>query len=182
MALYEVDCTTPMRAKWKRMRTVLLTLCSILLVSCTSVQPEIGFIGVGSGTVQTHTQDIVFSEEFPAGIQSVTAAIQFTAIEDGTHIMASWFSPDERRPPFGRRTITIQSGATVARFDLGNHEGFPPGQYLLRIDARTEGEDPKVASGSLTFWVGEGTRRNPSTKLRTSEETKQRRNLGNMSL
>mgnify|MGYP001594740444 FL=1 len=70
--------------------------------------------------------------------------------------MASWFMPDDRRPPFGRRMLTVESGALVARFSLAAGGVWEPGPYMLQIHAQTstgEGEPPLTASGSVRFFV-----------------------------
>lgn len=124
-----------------------------LLTACTaSPPPKVAFVGVASGSLATPLSDLAFTGVFPDGVVSVTAAVKIDHSVDGTKVMASWFHPDDREPPFGRRTLVIASGATVARFNLENPEGFPKGMYLLQVQLFDEGNAP-AGSGSVAFSV-----------------------------
>lgn len=131
----------------------------LLLAACgaESQPPVLTFVGTASGTIETPTDALVFSDRFPDDLRSIVGVAAFETAPDGTEVMASWFMPDERRPPFGRRNLTVESGALVARFTLATVGAWEPGPYLLQIHARMptkEGEPPLTASGSVQFFVG----------------------------
>ena len=136
----------------------LLSLSCVFLGACSlqkSDQPVLGFIGIGTGTLATNLQQIQFRDRFTTEERELVAVAAFEKIRGGSTVMATWFSPDERRMPLGRTTIAIESGATVARFSFASKVPWEAAPYQLRIDAMTgEGERVKTASGSISFYIG----------------------------
>ena len=144
------------------MRLTSLTVigfCSLLLTAC-GAQPEapvLTFVGTASGTIETPTDALVFSDRFPDDLRSIVGVAAFEQALEGTEVMASWFAPDDRGPPFGRRNLTVESGALIARFTLASGGAWEAAPYLLQIHARMptkEDESPLTASGSVQFFVG----------------------------
>ena len=138
-------------------REVLLTLV-FLLAACSSsaIPPEITFLGVAEGTQETPSEELVFQDRYEQGVKDITSAVQFGAIADGSMVRAMWFTPDDRRPPFGARNLPIASGANLARFSVSHEEGLPKGPYMLQVFANTKVSDEQTltASGSVQFFVG----------------------------
>lgn len=137
-----------------------LFLCTALLctAACTSApkfQPVISFVGIGTGTLATDVSDIQFQDRFDLTDHNLIAVVAFSTVSDGTQIQATWHSPDDRTPPLGRKIITTESGATVARFTLANSVDWTPAPFYLDIYATAgEGENALVATGSLHFYIG----------------------------
>lgn len=138
-------------------RSILLTLALVLSACSSNLQPpEITFIGVSEGTQDTPSEELIFQDRYEQGITDITSAVQFGSIADGSMVRAMWFSPDDRRPPFGARNLPIASGANLARFSVGHDEELPKGPYMLQVFANTKVSDEQTltASGSVQFFVG----------------------------
>lgn len=133
---------------------------SLLLLAACGAEPQppvLTFVGTASGTIETPTDALLFTDRFPDDLRSIVGVAAFETAPEGTEVMASWFMPDDRRPPFGRRNLTVESGALVARFTLASGGAWEAGPYLLQIHARMptkEDESPLTASGSVQFFVG----------------------------
>lgn len=128
-----------------------------MLAGCTlpPLPPKIGFIGIAEGDLQSKLEDLKFTDRFDTDQRAIVGVVQFTQIADGTTVQATWFSPDDRRMPMGRTTITTQSGAKVARFSIASTEDWPRAPSMLDIRAMTgEGERMRTASGSAHFFIG----------------------------
>lgn len=149
---------TFVRIMHRFIRTFLLLSTTCLLGACSNavVQPELNFIGIGSGTLVSDVNTIQYTQTFDPSARSLIAVVSFAKIMDGSTVQATWFSPDDRSMPLGRTSIVTKSGATLARFSFVSKENWQPAPYQLRIDVQS-GEDPttmKTASGSLAFFIG----------------------------
>lgn len=130
---------------------------AILLAACSPavVQPQINFIGIGTGTLASDVNKIHFSQTFKPKDRQLVAVVSFAKVQKGTTVQATWFAPDEREIPLGRTQIVTQSGAHIARFSFASKDAWKVSPYELRIDASAgQGKDMKTASGTLSFFIG----------------------------
>lgn len=135
----------------------LITFFCFALSSCSSGpnQPRINFIGLSKGTLQSEADSLSFQNRFETTDRELIGIVAFDNIEEGSEVTASWFSPDDRTPPFGQNKVVTQSGAKIVRFSLANTEDWTPGPYMLQIRANTVEDDIVAsASGSLQFAIG----------------------------
>ncbi|MBU0458527.1 hypothetical protein KJ652_02215 [Patescibacteria group bacterium] len=135
-----------------------LVLISLLLTACGGPKEEaamIEFIGISSGTLTTDLDNLEFKESFELDERNLVAVVAFKKVNDETNVQATWFSPDDRRMPLGRKSIVTESGATIARFSLASQEDWQKAPFMLDIRAMVgEGETMKTASGQLHFYMG----------------------------
>jgi len=139
------------------MLKLFLLLTVLLLSACTPVaqKPFIDFIGISSGTLATNLDELEFTDSFDVIQRNIVAVVSFSEIAEGTNVQATWFTPDDRRMPLGRKNIIVESGATIARFSLANREDWTPAPFMIDIRAQSgEGETAKTASGQVHFFVG----------------------------
>lgn len=140
------------------LRSALCALCFVLSACSAVPPPDIAFIGVASGTMLTAREDLRFGERFPAAIHSIIGVAALKQPANGARVQATWFSPDDRRMPLGRRMIMLESGATVARFTLTNTENWVPAPYMLDIRVYAPGKPDEAVvetgSGQVQFFVG----------------------------
>ncbi len=137
---------------------IFVVATTLFLAACNTkvVQPQINFIGVGSGTLLSDVNAIQYTQIFDPSSRSLIAVVSFAEIIDGSTVQATWFSPDDRSMPLGRTTIETRSGAKLARFSFVSKENWQPAPYQLRIDVQsgTEPKTMKTTSGSLVFFIG----------------------------
>ncbi|MFH1671108.1 MAG: hypothetical protein ABIA92_06050 [Patescibacteria group bacterium] len=139
------------------MLKLFLLLTVLLLSACTPVaqKPFINFIGISSGTLATNLDELEFTDSFDVIQRNIVAVISFSEVAAGTNVQATWFTPDDRRMPLGRKNIIVESGATIARFSLASKEDWTPAPFMLDIRAQSgEGETAKTASGQIHFFIG----------------------------
>jgi hypothetical protein len=132
-----------------------IALIALSLGACTpSSRPEISFIGIATGTLVTDLNQLQFSNQFDRNDRNLVAVVGFNALEEGTTVQATWFSPDERQMPLGRNSIVTQSGAQIVRFSFASKDPWNPAPYMLRIDAWKDPDTMLASSGSLSFYIG----------------------------
>jgi len=139
------------------MKKGLLIFLAFLLSACTPVaqKPFIEFIGISSGTLATDLQKLEFKERFDVTERNIVAVISFSEVAEGTNVQATWFTPDDRKMPLGRKNIVVGSGATITRFSLASKEDWNSAPLMLDIRAQSgEGETAKTASGQIHFFIG----------------------------
>ncbi|MBU0766183.1 hypothetical protein KKF55_00120 [Patescibacteria group bacterium] len=139
------------------LKSIILLISSLLVSGCVSVseKPVIDFIGISTGTLTTELNDLNFRDQFEIYEHELVSAISFNTVPEGTQIQATWFSPDDRRMPLGRKTITTQSGAKIARFSLASKEDWAVAPFMLDIRANYgEGDTALTASGQIHFFIG----------------------------
>lgn len=120
------------------------------------VQPVISFIGISVGTLATPINQLTFRDRFTVNDRQLVALVSFEQITDGSEVWATWFSPDDRAMPIGRKTVFTQSGATLLRFTIASQDAWKPAPYALRVDAfapHKPGERPLTATGSTQFFI-----------------------------
>lgn len=129
---------------------------ALLLAGCSSAQPpQIQFIGIAKGTLATNVKDLAFQSTFEPSDRELIGVVAFEHVDEGTDVTATWFSPDDRQPPFGRKTVRTESGATIVRFSLANKEDWQPSPYMMEVRAvTTVGKQTLVDSGALHFVIG----------------------------
>ncbi|HCI03886.1 MAG: hypothetical protein QF755_01875 [Candidatus Peribacteraceae bacterium] len=138
-------------------RFLLITLSALFVVSCgpKTEQAEITFLGISSGTLKTPLNELAFKDKFNIDETNLVAVVAFGESVDETDVQATWFSPDDRRMPLGRKSITMESGATIARFSFATRDEWQKSPFMLDIRTKTgEGEESKTSSGQLHFFVG----------------------------
>ncbi len=121
------------------------------------VQPVISFIGASTGTLATDVRAFKFSDHFSANDRQIVVLVSFKQISDATNVVATWFSPDDRSMPIGRKTIVTASGATMVRFSIASSIAWKPAPYKVLIDVVAQQNphaQPMIASGSLQFFIG----------------------------
>ncbi len=141
------------------MRLFTIVITCLLLAACGAEQapPVIRFIGIATGTLVSDVRSLSFSDQFKTSDHEIIAVVGFNEAQDGTTVQATWFSPDDRRMPMGRTSIVMDSGATLARFQLKNTVDWEAAPYMLDVRAWKEpqkNEEPKTASGQLHFFIG----------------------------
>ena len=139
-------------------RFILIALLVLPISACRSINdngPDISFIGISSGTLATPLDELEFKDRFSTDELNLVAVVAFRDPVDETNVQATWFSPDDRRMPLGRKTIKMESGATIARFSFASREEWQNVPFMLDIRANLgEGENRRTASGQLNFFVG----------------------------
>lgn len=138
-------------------RLLPIILSALFIVSCgpKPEQAEITFLGIASGTLKTPLNDLAFKDRFEVDENKLVAVVAFGESVDETDVQATWFSPDDRRMPLGRKSITMESGATIARFSFATNDEWQNSPFMLDIRTKTgEGEEAKTSSGQLHFFVG----------------------------
>jgi hypothetical protein len=148
---------------------VCIIVAILLILWRRDTSPVLSVIGISKGTLETPLEELQFSERFDVADRNLVGVAVFKNVVDGTHVMATWFSPDERTIPLGRSTLIIASGATIVRFSIGAPGTWKPSPYQLRIDAavplkptpsplekarRWVAPPPRTASGSVRFFIG----------------------------
>jgi len=139
------------------MKKLILLFSSFLAISaCSSPEAaEITFLGISSGTLTTAIDDLEFKDRFNKDEKNLVALVAFGESVDETDVQATWFSPDDRKMPLGRKSITMESGATIARFSFASTEDWQASPFMVDIRTRTgEGEDVKTSDEQLHFFVG----------------------------
>jgi len=129
----------------------------VLLCGCvfTTPSPEISFIGISEGNLETSPDDFVFKDKFEPDQHEIVGVVGFSTVAEGTRVQATWFSPDDRKMPMGRKTITVASGATIARFSIASTQDWQPSPYMLDIRAMFgEADEVRTASGQVHFFIG----------------------------
>ena len=141
----------------KRIALLLAVIAFVMIffIDKPRTAPTIEFIGVSTGTLTTDVNQLNFKDRFSVKEHDIVAVVSFAQIEEGTRVQATWFSPDDRRMPLGRKEIVTQSGAKLARFSISSAEDWQPAPYMLDVRAMVgEGEHMLTASGSLHFFIG----------------------------
>jgi hypothetical protein len=144
----------------RRWSVLCVSFCSAaLLLSACSLgqprQPQINFIGIGTGTLTTDVNSIKFRSTFSPKERQLVGVVSFSQIDSGTTVMATWFSPDDRTIPLGRTQINTQKDAHIARFSFASRQDWRAAPYMLRIDAIAgSGKYQRAASGSVSFFIG----------------------------
>lgn len=141
------------------MRLFTIVITCLLLAACGAEQapPVIRFIGIATGTLVSDVRSLSFGDQFKTSDREIIAVVGFDEAQDGTTVQATWFSPDDRRMPMGRTSIVMDSGATLARFQLKNTVDWDAAPYMLDVRAWKQpqkNEEPKTASGQLHFFIG----------------------------
>jgi len=134
-----------------------LAALALLLSACAPApaRPVIGFVGIGTGTLQTDLAQLSFRDRFEPSQRELIGVVAFEHVADGTIVQADWHAPDDRAPPLGRTTVVTQSGAKIARFSFARNEDWDASPYLLNVFALVgEGEEQQTASGSVQFFIG----------------------------
>ena len=135
----------------------MIIVSALMLGACAPAtqKPFIDFIGISSGTLSTNLDELDFTDSFDVIQRNIVAVVSFSEVAAGTNVQATWFTPDDRRMPLGRKNIIVESGATIARFSLASKEDWTPAPFMLDIRAQSgEGETAKTASGQIHFFVG----------------------------
>ena len=138
-------------------RLILISLAGLLVTACgpKPEQAEISFLGIASGTLKTPLNELAFKDRFNTDETNLVAVVAFGESVDETDVQATWFSPDDRKMPLGRKSITMESGATIARFSFATRDEWQKSPFMLDIRTKTgEGEEAKSSSGQLHFFVG----------------------------
>lgn len=141
----------------KRLALLIAVIAFVMIffIDKTGTPPVIEFIGASTGTLTTDLKELKFKDRFETDEHQIVAVVSFAQIEQGSIVQATWFSPDDRRMPLGRKEIVTQSGAKLARFSIATTEDWKPAPYMLDIRAMTgEGEKQLTATGSIHFFIG----------------------------
>ncbi len=142
------------------MRFFPIVITCLFLTACSTTEqapPVIRFIGIATGTLVTDVRTLSFRDTFEVNDHDIIGVVGFDEAQDGTTVQATWFSPDDRKMPMGRTSIVMQSGATIARFQLKNTVDWEAAPYMLDVRAWKDGkkdEAPRTASGQLHFFIG----------------------------
>ncbi len=141
------------------MKKFALLAIALTLSGCGKVVSpgEIGLLGVASGTVEDSVEELAFGNQFAVSDRNLIAVVGFKEALDNGTVQATWFSPDDRRMPLGRKNIELGSGANIARFTLQSTEDWKPSPFKLIIRLYQDlgtGEQTVTASGSVQFFVG----------------------------
>lgn len=141
----------------------LLILLALVLVAVgaysysqftATTNTDINFIGIATGTLATDVNDLTFSPTFSVDDHEIVGVVSFDSIQEGSIVQATWFSPDDRRIPLGRKEIVTQSGAKVAKFSIANSATWEPSPYMLDIYVYNPTRTKTTASGSTHFFIG----------------------------
>jgi len=134
----------------------LFIFCVFLLSACSQDSPKIAFLGIAKGNLQTDVRSLEFNDTFEVKDRELIAAVSLDKPMNGTTVVGTWFSPDERSIPLGSTNILLASGATLARFFFANKEDWESAPYML--DVRLQPPEGvtfrRTASGSLHFFIG----------------------------
>ncbi len=140
---------------------IFILIASGSLTACIGQEKQAPFLQIENilhteGQVVAEKPMPQFQDLFETGVKIIRSYVQLRGMETMTGsvvVHMQWFSPNDLRPPFATKNISIMPHQNIAEFTLGNEGGLRAGPY--KVVVWTSSNNMRLtATGSSRFFIG----------------------------